>query len=1543
MAENQINFAAGGMNLEQSLSQLKKGQLTYALNAITEGFDGQYVNYQNEEGNVSCVQFPDGYKVIGRYVIYEDDMVVYWLVNPTTGMSQIGKSPIEGCTYEVVIQSECLNFSLEHPILKAVHRKSNCSLQVFWVDGHNVDRFIDFSDLPFKQIELAGNCGFETTNEIDCNKLSINPNFSTPKISIDSVDGDGTMTAGTVQFGIQYANANGDAYTEVYSITNPTPIFDSNAITLSFDYSVNKSIKLSIRDIDNTGYYDYYNIIAIKTVNDTASAELVGTYLIDRTYDEIVYVGQKITDLDVLEIFQKYPRYSVSNDITSVGDILLRDQLSTPERLSYQEIASKMTILWQTNKITKDLSYKKEELVTELRGHMRDEVYPFDLVLQFTDGGESDRFHIPGRKATAFDLEPVFNDDNTDAVDNCEDPAPQPRWKVYNTATLTGTEQAYLDAEDTSSCYTGPYQYGTMAYWESEEEYPCDTDRWGDLAGQKIRHHKFPDSLITHIHDSDGNIYPIGIKISINEVKSLIATSSLTAEQKARIAGFKIVRGNRANNKSVVAKGLIHNVGSYTKDEATYYYPNYPYNDVGEDVFISGDTNPINVDDYGDSGSGPGLCYNYQVTGSNEESLTFEYEDCDGNTKTFVLNASEVLTVCGLSRPRVIQGSSEGTITRQDVCSSTDITPVPPVTPNLQGFSTEGSKRRFVFHSPDTHFYQPLPGNILKLETAEFGKSKGHFVQTKDHAKYKLFSKNLYETAILVTAIIAGISRVVGVSSTIVDGNAVMVAYRTIVDILEKATPRINYAYHYSSYGVYDNFIAIPNNGNKQRLLDIAQYIIPGMASVGDINPINNFQRESSVYLRARKALPYTHEQGAPRDVSRWLPDCDRPTAIEYRDISSYYAALKKPAVSQYGQINSYESVDTGYQFKLSDERNEVSVFGGDIFINRFAYKSKLPYFIDNRVKAPDGSDVFYDEIGNIGTPNYWFSLDSTRGGSTFTIFALPVTKLHCTEEKFAYKKGRMYLFSYGIPYYFCESEVNVDLRQAFNNKEGEFFPHVSSDIPDEWLQESFVSIANDNTYYYNRTYSKQNKETYYSILPPNWTQDKCRTSFPYRAIFSEPRSNDQSSSNRNNWLIYRPSSYYDFPQNYGRLTSVDGMEHTQALVRFENRSQIYNALLTAPTSQTDLYLGQPIFSSQVPPLDLSNTDQGYIGSRHKFLLKTEYGTVMVDDKRGHVFLINGKEAKNLTAPGSGVEQFFLRYLEVRLPSYFPEVPIDNAYNGVGIHGVYDNKYNRFILTKIDYEPLSPDIIYKKGRFYYNNTEVFLNNPLYFCNRSFTISYDLDNGWWSSFHSYIPAFYIGYSKTFLSFGNNKTWRHQPFTFNNFFGEVAPYILEYPYAFKTQDEILQSVCTYNKTLQYVDGEQIEVDDAWFNKAELYNNQQHSGILELVQKPRNNMSQLMKYPIYGTSSKTILYTKNDNLYCINQFWSLVKDAKKPIYVKTCQSLSFDKVLNQENMSYSKMAFRKAPLRAMDLKCRFTLDNRSDTRIVSQFVIAETQKSF
>lgn len=197
------------------------------------------------------------------------------------------------------------------------------------------------------------------------------------------------------------------------------------------------------------------------------------------------------------------------------------------------------------------------------------------------------------------------------------------------------------------------------------------------------------------------------------------------------------------------------------------------------------------------------------------------------------------------------------------------------------------------------------------------------------------------------------------------------------------------------------------------------------------------------------------------------------------------------------------------------------------------------------------------------------------------------------------------------------------------------------------------------------------------------------------------------------------------------------------------------------------------------------------------------------------------------------------------------------------------------------------------------------------------------------------------------------WRHlkNPVIYNYFYGNIEPYIIEYPFAYQYQDEILQSVQDYTKAYRYFpdpdgvsdDNRKIETDNAWFNKAVLYNGQQSTGVLELVPKPINNLKDYLKYPLYNTDSKTITFTKSDNFYQYNTFWSLVKNKQEPLFVRTCESLSLDKVVNQANMDYGKRSFKKEPLRAKDLKVRHILDNKSDVHLVSQFIFTPAQISY
>jgi len=207
--------------------------------------------------------------------------------------------------------------------------------------------------------------------------------------------------------------------------------------------------------------------------------------------------------------------------------------------------------------------------------------------------------------------------------------------------------------------------------------------------------------------------------------------------------------------------------------------------------------------------------------------------------------------------------------------------------------------------------------------------------------------------------------------------------------------------------------------------------------------------------------------------------------------------------------------------------------------------------------------------------------------------------------------------------------------------------------------------------------------------------------------------------------------------------------------------------------------------------------------------------------------------------------------------------------------------------------------------------------------------------------------------SFVEQNTASIWRHLTNTliYNKYYGNIEPYIIEYPFSYQSQDEILQNVKDYTKAYKYLpvpdgvfnDNAQIQTDNQWFNKAIVYNGQQSSGILELVPKPINNLQQYLTYPIYNAESKTITYTKSDNFYGYNTFWSLVKNKSVPLFTTSCESLSIDKIVNQVNMDYGKRSYKKEPLRAKDLRVRHILDNSSEAHLVSQFIITPSQISY
>lgn len=1481
--ENDLNQPIKGLNLDIHPVNLdSKNAYVFALNAKQESEDGNQVNITNDSSNTLALNFPDGYKVIGKKNI-EDNRTIIFLYNPDTKSSEIGyifhdiskcidniddliTVPCDTCPQDLslenrgeeirystkpcqeyikLVNDECLNFSLDYPIHKISYKITNQTIEIYWTDANNPPRWMDINKIPLLE-----------DGRLDCNQIKISPDYKVPCIEVHTPLDTGSLKAGVYQFYVAYSNAKGEELSQYYSATNPVSIWE-NQPTNELGFTTSKSIPITINNLDTT--FRYINIAVEETVMSVSTFKLIGYFdILSETFN-YVYTGNDKTqrELTSADIFFIMPKYTKAETLEVQENILMLGGMTTEETVNYHSVASKIVIGWGSYIIPYNEfeGYTNGANAANYRSLLRDEVYALEFVPILKSGKIGPRTHIPGPISKPEYWEVIRNKDSESYKSNpCDEPKDTYRWQIYNTAIKEGEYPDYITAKD-KNCYKGPYQYGQLGFYQSIRTYPNNVDLYGELAGQPIRHHKMPDVLTSPFYinnvgsepDFQYSICPLGLRIDHQNIIKAIEESDLTQEQKDDIVGFQIVRATRADNNSIIAKGMLFNVGQYERDEQTYFFPNYNYNDLRADPFISkvkpehhsgpndggcveevslGTINENNnyyqrvaviaktelekanitipVDVFGQIyeiktalvpiieggliGSADiravGSTYDPDLSDNLTDSVIITPEQyLPGNVfiievivsytptsdpsgilgLSFLIGFDESMNIIGIDSlsptgedpTNAILDINNGTETnRYTVRANTTNNEFTGVLRRceiksgdnrLEAFSDkEVSARRFTFHGPNTDFRRPPLNGFLKIEGVEYGKTKAMLTKITDEPKYTINSNLTVKVAIAM-----GISTILimtqnggmfGSPTMEINIGNFAPSFLQALEMMNKLVPFKQYGYQYLSVGDYSNFWGNTKEGEIVRDLEIVGYIAPGIQAINDINPVNNYLRESSVYLKTTDTLPYPHEYNTsiPIDNSRFnfnsyrqetgtiLKDNERVI----RNISSLYGSIKRPFDDQYGELYSYRTISTGSCFQLDRNSNKQFdiLFGGDTFINRYALKRKLAFFLTNTVGMPNNSDVAYDELGNVGYPTYYLSTypissklsddtlaqaeviynkatkitigDAiigilTGGGANmapFIKFAMllgtdVISSLGIKNTNFdrfsndgISESGTFYLFSYGIPYFFVESDINTELRQAENTTDRNFYPNVGTDIPEFWLQETNVSITKDNFYLYNRDFSKQNVENFYKELDRDFDPNKVNQDyFSTRVIYSEPTNLEER---QNNWLVYKANNYYDFPLTYGKLIDLNALEQGKVLARFEDNASVYNAFVSINTDNKTAIVGTgSMFST--PPQEYSNADLGYLGTQHKAFTSTKYGYFWADAKRGEVFnLKNGSGLEEISR--RGMRNWFKENLPFHITKTFKDYPIDNSFNSIGLSIAWDNRYDRLFITKKD-------------------------------------------------------------------------------------------------------------------------------------------------------------------------------------------------------------------------------------------------------------------
>jgi len=1611
---NSIIIPQIGMQKDKDILTKDSQEYTHALNAVIESWDGHSFSLQNESSDILCLSLIQ--KVIGTLqipslnktilfttdskgddnILIFDDIVVE-KINITLNQEEnciLSSLQNQKQTDKVVpkkIATANFGWNISNKV-NIKYKLTDCTLNLYFVDGVNPDRFIYFS-LPnylvledFKQINTLtiGTCDEVYFDIIDVDKTNFNQNISYPTISLTEETG-GTLQEGVYQIFTAYSTSKGIPLSS-YNNSQPFPIFEKQIKEIEgIAYDTNKAIKITINDISLNSIYKYLNIAVGITINNYTSYFSVTTVPITATITYIYNSNLNNIASSEQEILAKYPYYENSKLIETGNNYLFKAKVAEFDKINVQRIANLLQLEAVTIKVDAEF-YKKPENSHKYKSYLRDEVYVFGLELITKEGEVSGVATIPNRPPNNLDLTTVNNNDVLNLNKSFH-------WQVYNTGYKTSSPHT-----------TEVWETFDFAYYQSTEKYPNNKEIYGDLCGEYIRLHKFPDCSVSHIHDGKAvevagtynkevNLFPMGVRIkNANQIANILdfcaSEKIISQKQRDRIIGYRLVRVNRAGNKSIVAKGLLYDMWNYEKpsvyDEKDtcstknkYYYPSIGFNDLRTDPFIS--------------------------TNANH----YKYENFDKGIQI----------------------------------------------PAAHGFEATG---KYTFHSPDTSFVSPTLGTVLKIETEEYGESKGFFNVAENQAQYKLLTYNHYNVATLIARFIgnntihksdnaSGTGQAIGSSlggiigsaipgvgtaiggiaggliGTLAGGNndvtsslqrnaTILFQTEKLLQLFKNLSDYEKLQYQYQAVGKYKGYTTIPNAGNKQRKVLTSSYLNSTKQSLEGNILVNNSFRESSVYLQLDGKLlpsctvedksknkltdsistPSTNQckkykvvlngQNLPNQAGIYVayqdclgipqryvtliaetitilasvppltssimtvteitpcPECQQ-TVYTVKDcdckgvemtapISSYYGSIKNEKSNQYGAINGMQYIDitNGEVTKLTE--NKI-YFGGDTFITPFAFKRKHSYFNSTSFGLPDDTDMYYQDLGNVGYPTYFFNTKETNrdikpstnllfdlfqfgnfAGSTynfwgslfgnnqfdsaknilnnFSAFAFdpllwikaPNFYLDCYDNNikskplklFSFKavKGIMYLYNYAIPYFYCESDINTFYRHGKNNKEYDFYPH-QADL-NYWLQEKNVAINQDNFYFYDKTYSKQNKEGFHYVNDINFQPYKeCKTIHNNRIIYSMQGGEIDDSDLKDSYLINKALDAHDFTLVNGELTGLHEIESEKLLVTFENNTQVFSAFSTIETSGGVAQLGNGgLFRNK--PQEFSKSELGYIGSQHNNIKSTEFGHILIDAKRGQVFLIgtNGSGIKELSK--DGMRNWMKTYLPFTIDKYFKEIDIDQSYNGIGISVCYDKKWHRVLITKLDYQPKFKEIVYKNNQFYYGILPVKLTDIKYFYNKSFTISYNFNSTNWTSFHSYLPSYYIENNNYFLAGNNNtnKIWGHNLIVNSHqvFEGKLYPFEVELNDKYSMVNKQLQSVNYLLDSIVYKDNNPI-YNKVGMNKAIIYNDHQTTGTLLLESTNNDNLFLNKNYPILEPEITKVLQTKKENIFSFNQF--------------------------------------------------------------------------
>lgn len=419
-----------------------------------------------------------------------------------------------------------------------------------------------------------------------------------------------------------------------------------------------------------------------------------------------------------------------------------------------------------------------------------------------------------------------------------------------------------------------------------------------------------------------------------------------------------------------------------------------------------------------------------------------------------------------------------------------------------------------------------------------------------------------------------------------------------------------------------------------------------------------------------------------------------KPSIVENTNYyQSYGDVVSKISEGEYIPAGTFRDVffinsnDTSahFSFKQEDSIAKLSSTDKDFYLVNFCYLKEDCYFnYENQELVSTGVLVDKDiNTSVIYGGDTYICYQGVVSGELDANWGTPTFDINITSKLFA-----------------VESISNIYLRYEGKEWYQKFYPKTyigNVSIPSG----ADASLLNGN-------YVDYKVESHKSLLEKitipfnydNYLADNKLSAF--RFYISESM---QKESSKYYFRTIKANSYFIMPnKEKGEITNLATMNNTLLI---HQRYSLYIASIKDKmiTVNEEIYLGVGNLLDRNPE-NVDVDELGFAGCVTKFAaIVTKYGYLFADKESRKIYLFNGK----LVDLSNSVKELLVDFFD-----YFISIT-DNPYYLNGCTMVFDSKYNRFLITKIE-----------------RTTTI---NTL----RSSTLSYCLERNIWVSRHDYLPV------------------------------------------------------------------------------------------------------------------------------------------------------------------------------------------------------------